>query len=264
MVWFKVDDNLAFHHKAMAAGNPAIGMWVRAGSFCAQQLTDGFVPDHMVPTLGTKALAAKLVAAGLWHRVRNGFQFHEWETYQPTKSEVEKKRAEARDRMGRNRQNSRVGSSDVRANTERTSDAVTPTPSRPVPTHAAAAASEPAGSSSDALPGDVEILRSKLAAYTALANLRFDISAANIAELQALIHTHGDDRLVAVALKTCKSTPPTYVSGFLGTWRTMPVAGVSVAAVSEPVCRCGKTRRAHDAAEKLVPVADRHDFEVAA
>ena len=57
MPWFKVDDNLAFHHKVVAAGNAAMGLWVRAGAMCAQQLTDGFVPDHMVNTLGSKALA---------------------------------------------------------------------------------------------------------------------------------------------------------------------------------------------------------------
>ena len=52
MVWFRVDDNLGFHHKVIAAGNPAMGLWVRAGSVCASQLTDGFVADHMIASLG--------------------------------------------------------------------------------------------------------------------------------------------------------------------------------------------------------------------
>lgn len=99
MPWFKVDDNLAFHHKVVAAGNPAMGLWVRCGSLCAQQLTDGFVPDHMIATVGTKAQAEKLVAVGLWDRAEGGYRFHEWDARQPSKASVEAERAAAADRM---------------------------------------------------------------------------------------------------------------------------------------------------------------------
>jgi hypothetical protein len=100
MPWFKVDDNLAFHAKSVAAGNPAMGLWVRAGSWCSQQLTDGFVPDHIALSLGTKAQAARLVDVVLWHRVAGGFRFHEWdeEGRQPSRAEVEKRRKDDRDR----------------------------------------------------------------------------------------------------------------------------------------------------------------------
>jgi hypothetical protein len=85
MTWFKVDDNLAFHHKTVTAGVSAMGLWVRAGSWCAQTLTDGFVPEHMVPALpdGDAGLAGRLVEAGLWRRVKGGFAFHEWSDRQP-------------------------------------------------------------------------------------------------------------------------------------------------------------------------------------
>jgi len=43
MPWFKVDDTLAFHAKVVAAGNAAMGLWVRAGAHSMQQLTDGFI-----------------------------------------------------------------------------------------------------------------------------------------------------------------------------------------------------------------------------
>jgi len=78
MTWFKVDDNLAFHRKVVAAGNSAMGLWVRAGSWCAQQLTDGFVPEHMILSMGTRAQAARLVKSELWSEVPGGFVFHEW------------------------------------------------------------------------------------------------------------------------------------------------------------------------------------------
>ncbi|WP_131104046.1 hypothetical protein [Ornithinimicrobium sufpigmenti] len=101
MPWFKIDDTLAYHHKVMAAGNPAMGLWVRAGSYCAQQLTDGFVSNDVINTLGTRAQALRLVAAGLWESVPGGFRFHDWTDYQPTKSDVQAERAAAKERQAR-------------------------------------------------------------------------------------------------------------------------------------------------------------------
>lgn len=94
MTWFKVDDTLAFHAKVVAAGNPAMGLWVRAGAWAAQQLTDGFVPSHMVKSLGTPRQASTLVSAGLWVQADGGFRFHDWNDAerQPTRQEVEDKR----------------------------------------------------------------------------------------------------------------------------------------------------------------------------
>lgn len=96
MTWFKVDDTFAFHRKVVAAGLPALGLWVRAGAWCAQTLTDGVVPEHMVSALsdGQPELAQCLVRAGLWHPVKGGgFAFHQWAEYQPTRASVEHKRA---------------------------------------------------------------------------------------------------------------------------------------------------------------------------
>jgi hypothetical protein len=103
MPWFKVDDNLAFHYKTVAAGVSAMGLWVRAGSWCAQTLTDGFVPEHMVPALadGDAGLAGRLVEAGLWRRVKGGFVFHEWTDRQPSRQSIENLRT-ARAAAGRN------------------------------------------------------------------------------------------------------------------------------------------------------------------
>jgi hypothetical protein len=93
MPWFNVDDGFAFHRKTVRVGNAAIGLWVRAGSWCAKELTDGFVPDHMVATMGTPTQAAKLIAAGLWLKVDGGYQFHEWAERNRSKTEVLEDRA---------------------------------------------------------------------------------------------------------------------------------------------------------------------------
>uniref|UniRef100_UPI003298ACA4 hypothetical protein n=1 Tax=Salmonella enterica TaxID=28901 RepID=UPI003298ACA4 len=102
-MWFKVDDNLAFHRKVVAAGNAAMGLWVRAGSWCAQHLTDGFIPDHMINVLGTATQRAKLVKVGLWEEVDGGCQFLGWNEKgrQPTSNSVLVERAKAAARQVR-------------------------------------------------------------------------------------------------------------------------------------------------------------------
>jgi hypothetical protein len=111
MPWFRVDDTFSHHSKVMAAGNAAIGLWVRAGAWSMQQLTDGFIPTHVGRQLGSRAEAARLVAAGLWIEKDDGWQFHEWDQRQPSRVQVfadrqaaaERQRA-ARERARKNRE----------------------------------------------------------------------------------------------------------------------------------------------------------------
>lgn len=110
MPWFNVDDKFAFHRKAVQAGNAAIGLWTRAGSWCAGELTDGFVPDHMIRAMrGTTIQTQRLVDSGLWLRddARGGFQFHEWseDGRNPTRKEVIKRREDAANRKRKSREN---------------------------------------------------------------------------------------------------------------------------------------------------------------
>lgn len=104
MPWFKVDDTLAFHHKSVAAGNAAMGLWVRAGAWSMQTLSDGFIPDVIAVQLGTSAQAKRLVAVGLWDRARNGYLFHEWAERQPTKVQVHADRAATAERQRKARE----------------------------------------------------------------------------------------------------------------------------------------------------------------
>lgn len=97
--WFKVDDTLAFHTKTVKAGNAAMGLWVRAGSWSMQTLSDGFIPQEIADSLGTAPQAQKLVNAGLWDQLPTGFAFHEWEQRQPTKAQVTSDRAATKERQ---------------------------------------------------------------------------------------------------------------------------------------------------------------------
>lgn len=128
IAWFKVDDQLAFNPKVLEAGNAAMGLWVRAGSWCAANLTDGQLPANMIGTLGAQRRNAKaLVDCGLWVETETGYRFHDWEDFQPTKAEVLREREQARIRKQRQRANN------VTAGQQEDSrvDAAFPVPSRP-------------------------------------------------------------------------------------------------------------------------------------
>ena len=70
MVWFKVDDRFHHHPKAIAAGPAAIGLWTIAGSWSVDNLTDGFIPNHVLASLTPDThrgrLANRIVEGGVW------------------------------------------------------------------------------------------------------------------------------------------------------------------------------------------------------
>lgn len=90
MTWFKVDDSFHSHPKALAAGPAAVGLWLFAGTWSCANLTDGFVPDYVLPRLaeGAQELARTLVTVGLWRRAKGGHRFHDWDVYQRSREEV--------------------------------------------------------------------------------------------------------------------------------------------------------------------------------
>lgn len=104
IAWFKVDDGFAWHTKAVRAGNAACGLWVRAGSWSSQQLTEGYVPAEIASALGSKAEVARLVASGLWVPSDDGFQFHQFLDRNPTREQVEDDRRAAAERQRRARE----------------------------------------------------------------------------------------------------------------------------------------------------------------
>lgn len=149
MTWFKVDDTLAFHRKTLIAGNAAMGLWARAGSWCAQQLTDGHISREVARQMGTKKEADALVRSGLWLETEDGYLFHQWNEpgRQPTRAQVEqeRKRKSERQRRWRDSQSGRFGESGrVDASTDASRDGPhdasgdgvsdgRPVPSRPDP-----------------------------------------------------------------------------------------------------------------------------------
>lgn len=93
MAWFKVDDQLAFHQKTMMAGNEAMGLWVRAGSWSSGQFTGGFIPEATAHAMANEEICHRLAMAGLWDSVEGGYQFHDWDDFQPDAHEARVKKA---------------------------------------------------------------------------------------------------------------------------------------------------------------------------
>ncbi|MBP2341055.1 hypothetical protein JOF41_007309 [Saccharothrix coeruleofusca] len=100
MTWFRVDDKFAEHAKVRRLAKdrvPAVGLWTLCGVWCADNLSDGFVPEEVVRRHDPRLrLAKRLVEVTLWREVERegefGYEFHEWSEHQPTRDEVITKR----------------------------------------------------------------------------------------------------------------------------------------------------------------------------
>lgn len=100
-VRFQVDSDFYDHPKTLDMSDAATALWVRAGSYSAAKLTDGFVADAMLVRLSRTPDEAtqELVRRGLWRRVRGGYQFHDWEA----RGNLTRERVEADRRADRQR-----------------------------------------------------------------------------------------------------------------------------------------------------------------
>lgn len=127
MAWFKVDDHLWSHPKFAALTDSAQALWLRAGSYSAEKLTDGVLDERIILTLlrGKPKVIEELISAGMWRRVDGGVEFHDWAKYQPSAESVRRDRDQARERMANVRANK---GANVRANTPRSSDNPVPGP----------------------------------------------------------------------------------------------------------------------------------------
>lgn len=128
MPWFRLDDSFYSHPKVIAAGNEAVGLFVRCGTYAAQHLTDGFVRQDVALLYGSAELAGTLVRTKLWHRARGGWQIHDYLDYNPSREAVENERKAAAERQKRRRE-----AMPSRRESRRDTAVSTPAPTRPVP-----------------------------------------------------------------------------------------------------------------------------------
>jgi len=95
MSWVKIDDQFFRHPKVLAAGRDARDLYLVGLTYCAQSLTDGFIPGAAMRVLAAEAeietgpaSAARLIAVGLWEVVEGGYAVHNYLEYQPSKERV--------------------------------------------------------------------------------------------------------------------------------------------------------------------------------
>ena len=144
MTWFKVDDGFWCNPKTMLVSDAAIALWLRAGTWASQQLTDGRIPRRALSLFSADAgVAAELVSAGLWIDSGDVYEFHDWHVYQPSakvekakrakRAEAGRKGAEARWGVGRDGKRDGKSHSKPRGNGSGKASSKPNAPSRPVP-----------------------------------------------------------------------------------------------------------------------------------
>jgi hypothetical protein len=139
MAWARIDDTMPTHPKVATVGPVAELVAYRAICYANRYLTDGFIPKGAVRHLTTglsiltgdseewfpETIAARLVSAGLWDKVRSGWLIHDYLEYNFSRAQIQA-----------NRENGRIGgkiSASVRLTKRSTvgstdAQAISPTP----------------------------------------------------------------------------------------------------------------------------------------
>ena len=155
MPWFRIDDGFHEHPKVEALeADPtehalAIAAWTLVGSACSRRLTDGIVTRAALakalaawPEKLRARAAAALVRVGLWVEHEDGWAYHDWLDYQPSRADTERERELSRRRQAEWKRNRRSPGGGGNGGANGGGNAVTgpvtppvatPAPSRPVP-----------------------------------------------------------------------------------------------------------------------------------
>jgi hypothetical protein len=112
MSWFKVDDKFHAHPKIKRIPRrlrrASLGLWVIAGSWCADYETDGAVPEYMLDEFDADPEeVGALIDVGLWDDAEDGIQFRNWGEFQPTRAQNDHRREQDAERQRKNRQKNR-------------------------------------------------------------------------------------------------------------------------------------------------------------
>lgn len=118
MEWCKLYGSLQHDKDLRRAGERATLLFVFGLCHCAEEETDGYIAEDVLPDFrlpGADARAASLVRVGVWDRVSDGYVIPGWREKQKELYAIMEKRRKDADRMRRKRKESRDGSYDSRA-----------------------------------------------------------------------------------------------------------------------------------------------------
>lgn len=98
--WVRLDAAFPRNHKVIELAHhkrwQAITTYVSALGYSGEHGLAGFIPESCLPFIhGTKATAAQLCEVGLWISVPGGWEINDWNEYQPTNDEAERRRIKA-------------------------------------------------------------------------------------------------------------------------------------------------------------------------
>lgn len=97
MTWLKVDDQIFLNRKVAQCDAETKLLYIVGLTYCANQLTDGFIPEATLPLLAgmagidwqiAKQSASKLLDVCLWFATDNGWQIPDYLEYNPSKEQV--------------------------------------------------------------------------------------------------------------------------------------------------------------------------------
>lgn len=96
--WVKVFNSMPCHGKFLLAGDRAGWLFVCGLCYSNEHLTDGFVARYALPAVAPgvrnpEAQAARLVTAGLWHEVEDGWRIHDYQEHQRSAGEIRDRRS---------------------------------------------------------------------------------------------------------------------------------------------------------------------------
>lgn len=93
MTWARIDDDLSNHPKVIAAGNEAVGAWVRMISWSNARLTDGVIPRAVALEYArTRKVIDRLLHARLLDESGDDFAIHDFLKYSKSAQEVRAER----------------------------------------------------------------------------------------------------------------------------------------------------------------------------
>lgn len=91
------------HDRTGALSLAAVGLHARAMSYCADQMTDGAFPAHLLGAFFggavDQAVVTELVESGVWKLTKTGYAVRDWEQHNITAEKWEQKKEDHRQRM---------------------------------------------------------------------------------------------------------------------------------------------------------------------
>ena len=89
MSWVRIDDEFPDHRKIAGLTNDAFCLHVTAMCWVAKQQIDGKLPSVVLRRLAWRCqdpamAAAELETAGVWDKTPEGWEIHDFLTYNPT------------------------------------------------------------------------------------------------------------------------------------------------------------------------------------